>query len=111
MLSPPCAQPSKGYPHRIPEQESRDEQKANWEEPEDKSGKAPPPPWSEVGRDQILGRYWELANLDPVVTKGNITGQLKALDSIYEEVALAPAVKHEGVRTLDVYRAGWMGGS
>jgi hypothetical protein len=120
MLSPPCAQPSKGYPQT--EYQSRNlemskkpmtsgNQAPLWEEPEDKSGKAPLPPWSEVGRDQILGRYWELANLDPVVTKGNITGQLKALDSIYEEVALAPAVKHEGVRTLDVYRAGWMGGS
>ena len=61
-------------------------------------------------RNQILNRYWELANLDSEQTKGNITGQLKALDSLCEQLAVAekpnalakPAVVHE------IYRAGWM---
>jgi hypothetical protein len=64
----------------------------------------------EFDRNQILNRYWELANLDEEQTKGNITGQLKALDSLCEELAqpgkpkpaAKPAVAHE------IYRAGWM---
>ena len=38
-------------------------------------------------RNQILNRYWDLADLDPEKTKGNILGQLKALDSLCEELA------------------------
>jgi hypothetical protein len=64
----------------------------------------------EFDRNQILNRYWELANLDEEKTKGNITGQLKALDSLCEELAqpgkpkpaAKPAAAHE------IYRAGWM---
>jgi hypothetical protein len=86
-----------------------------WERTEEEDDKARPAPWSEVGRDQILGRYWELANLDPHVTKGNITGQLKALDSLCEKLALAPTEKHKNpmkrMRTLQIYRSGWMGDS
>jgi hypothetical protein len=45
----------------------------------------------------------------------NITGQLKALDSICEELALAPAEKHKNsmkrMRTLGIYRSAWMGDS
>jgi hypothetical protein len=79
-----------------------------WEEIKEEVGKARPVPWAEVGRDQILGRYWELANLDPKETKGNITGQIKALDSICEQLPLVPVEKHKRVRTLDVYQSGWM---
>jgi hypothetical protein len=32
-----------------------------------------------VGRDKILARLWELASLSPDQTRGNITGQVKAL--------------------------------
>ena len=38
-------------------------------------------------RNQILNRYWDLADLDPEKTKGNILGQLKALDSLCEQLA------------------------
>ena len=43
-----------------------------------------------INREQILAKYWELANLTPETTKGNITGQLKALDSLCEELRLTP---------------------
>ena len=43
-----------------------------------------------IDRDQILAKYWELANLTPEETKGNITGQLKALDALCEELRLKP---------------------
>ena len=35
-----------------------------------------------LGRDQILARLWELANLSHEVTKGSIAGQIKALTMI-----------------------------
>ena len=66
-----------------------------------------------VGREQILGKYWELANLDPEVTKGSIAGQLKALDSLREELDLI-ALARESERTTgaqDIYRSAWMGQS
>jgi hypothetical protein len=74
-----------------------------------------PAPGLEIARSQILGRYWDLANLGAEVTKGNIMGQLKALDSLCEELVPAPVEKHKNplkrMRSLDVYRSGWMGGS
>jgi hypothetical protein len=61
-------------------------------------------------RDQILNRYWELASLDPEITKGNITGQLKALDSLCQE--LPPAEKPKSpakpLQAKEVYRSAWM---
>jgi hypothetical protein len=66
----------------------------------------------EIGRDQILGRFWELANLAPERTKGNITGQLKALDSLCEELARARGDKHKSpvkhVRSPEIYRPPWI---
>ena len=65
----------------------------------------------EFDRDQVLNRYWELAKLDSEVTKGNITGQLKALDSLCEELALE---KPRGVAarnaraSQEIYRSEWM---
>jgi hypothetical protein len=58
-------------------------------------------------RNQILNRYWELANLDVEETKGNITGQLKALDSLLEQLAISekPA-KSQNVQ--EIYRSAWM---
>jgi hypothetical protein len=56
-------------------------------------------------RDQILNRYWELANLDPKDTKGNITGQLNALDSLLEALAAKPAPT---AKVVPFYRAAWM---
>jgi hypothetical protein len=51
-----------------------------------------------------------LANLHPEVTKGSITGQLKALDSLLGEVAPVPPEPMSGTPTAKrgVYRSAWM---
>lgn len=68
----------------------------------------------EIGRAEILGKYWELANLDPEITKGTITGQLKALDSLCQELGLQPPAQEKsasagtGEGAVEVYRSAWM---
>lgn len=57
-----------------------------------------------IDYDQILQKYWELANLPTNDTKGSITGQLKALESLSEELRRAP---QEPAKPR-FYRAGWM---
>jgi hypothetical protein len=61
-------------------------------------------------RNQILNKYWDLADLDPEKTKGNILGQLKALDSLCEELAQGDKPRSPEKQTLepDIYRASWM---
>jgi len=61
-------------------------------------------------RNQILNRYWELANLDSEQTKGNITGQLKALDSLCEQLVVAEKPTTPAKRAIvhEIYRSGWM---
>jgi hypothetical protein len=44
-----------------------------------------------LGRDQILDRLWELANLSHEVTRGNIAGQIKALSMIVAIEGLIPS--------------------
>jgi hypothetical protein len=59
-------------------------------------------------RISVLNRYWELANLDAEVTKGNITGQLKALDSLCEELARTSTANTKGpAQAQDFYRSEW----
>ncbi len=43
------------------------------------------------GRDQILARLWELANLSHEVTRGTIAGQIKALSMIVAIEGLIPS--------------------
>jgi hypothetical protein len=43
-----------------------------------------------LGRDQILARLWELANLSHEVTRGSIAGQIKALSMIAAIEGLIP---------------------
>jgi hypothetical protein len=43
-----------------------------------------------LGRDQILARLWELANLSHEVTRGSIAGQIKALAMIVAIEGLVP---------------------
>ena len=62
-----------------------------------------------IGRDQILAKYWELANLTPQETKGSITGQLKALDSLCEELRLKP-VDTNRPGSQEIYRSAWLAG-
>jgi hypothetical protein len=61
-------------------------------------------------RNQILNKYWDLADLDPEKTKGNILGQLKALDSLCEELAQGdkPRSPEKQIDEPDIYRASWM---
>lgn len=64
-----------------------------------------------VSREQILGKYWELANLDPDTTKGTITGQLKALDSLCQELALEQAAddpNRPAQLSQQIYRSAWL---
>ena len=59
-------------------------------------------------RDQILNRYWELAKLDSDKTKGSITGQLKALDSLCQELAQTQAAKpRKTLHAPEIYRSAW----
>jgi hypothetical protein len=44
-----------------------------------------------LGRDQILARLWELANLSHEVTRGTIAGQIKALTMIVAIEGLIPS--------------------
>jgi hypothetical protein len=58
-----------------------------------------------IDRDQILNRYWALACLTPEETKGSITGQLKALESLLEALAEKPAA---AAKVVSFYRSAWM---
>ncbi len=60
-----------------------------------------------IDRDQILARYWELANLTPEETKGNITGQLKALDALCEELRLNPIDSQSSGPQKSIGQRGW----
>ncbi len=60
-----------------------------------------------VRLDQVLNKYWELANLNPDITKGSIAGQLKALDALCVELSAA-AEEPKTERPAGVYRAAWM---
>jgi hypothetical protein len=44
----------------------------------------------DLGRDQILGRLWELANLSREATRGTIAGQVKAMAMIAAIEGLVP---------------------
>ena len=41
-------------------------------------------------REQVLGRLWEFANMGPEVTRGSITGQVKAISMIVAIEGLIP---------------------
>src|SRR5450755_4351198 len=73
-----------------------------------------------LGRDQILARLWELANLSSEATRGSITGQVKALSMIVAIEGLIPSGSMNGHRTqsgtqpaappvkADIYPAEWL---
>jgi predicted CoA-binding protein len=59
--------------------------------------------------EQVLDKYWELANVNPEATKGSITGQLKALDSLLAELSGKTGdAARKRVDTVEVYRSQWM---
>jgi hypothetical protein len=43
-----------------------------------------------LDREQVLARLWEIANLSPDMTRGSITGQVKALSMIVAMENLIP---------------------
>jgi hypothetical protein len=43
-----------------------------------------------LGREQVLARLWEIANLSPETTRGSITGQVKAISMIVAIEGLIP---------------------
>ena len=43
-----------------------------------------------LGREQVLARLWEIANLSPEMTRSSITGQVKALAMIVAIEGLIP---------------------
>ena len=73
-----------------------------------------------LDREQVLARLWEIANLSPEMTRGSITGQVKALSMIVAMQGLIPD-RHAGDRLAvssekkpdppparpEIYRAAW----
>jgi hypothetical protein len=70
-----------------------------------------------LGREQVLARLWEIANLTPEMTRGSITGQVKAISMIVAMQGLIPdrhARSSEKVSTPppprpEIYAAAWLG--
>jgi hypothetical protein len=69
-----------------------------------------------LGRDQVLTRLWELANLSHEVTRGSIAGQIKALSMIVAIEGLIPGRPSSPSATqptappveAEIYRAEWL---
>jgi len=69
----------------------------------------------ELRREQVLDRLWEIAKMSPEMTRGSITGQVKALSMIVAIEGLIPdrragASEKKSVSPLpqvDIYPAAW----
>jgi hypothetical protein len=69
-----------------------------------------------VGREQVLDRLWELASLGPDMTRGSITGQVKAMSMIVAIEGLIPdrragsAEKNSAPPTTkaNIYQSEWL---
>jgi hypothetical protein len=68
-----------------------------------------------LGREQVLARLWEIANLSPEMTRSSVTGQVKALAMIVAIEGLIPdrrAVssdkKSAPPPTGQIYAAAWL---
>jgi hypothetical protein len=67
-------------------------------------------------REQVLARLWEIANLSPEITRGSVTGQVKALSMIVAMENLIPdrrAVSSEkksapASPNAQIYNAAWL---
>ncbi|HET6215367.1 MAG TPA: hypothetical protein VFE27_00030 [Acidobacteriaceae bacterium] len=67
-------------------------------------------------RDQVLDRLWEIANLSPEMTRGTITGQVKALSMIVAIEGLIPDRRAASAQsksapppvTAQIYTAEWL---
>ena len=69
-----------------------------------------------LGREQVLARLWEIANLGPEMTRGSITGQVKALSMIVAMESLIPDRRAASSQKAtapplpqaDIYQAEWL---
>jgi hypothetical protein len=69
-----------------------------------------------LGRDQILERLWQLANLSHELTRGNIAGQIKALTMIVAIEGLIPDRRSSPPETqpkappvnAEIYESEWL---
>ena len=69
-----------------------------------------------LGREQVLARLWEIANMSPEMTRGSITGQVKALSMIVAIEGLIPdrragSTEKKSVPPStrpEIYRAAWL---
>ncbi len=70
-----------------------------------------------IGREQILAKWWEFACIDPKLTGYNTAGQSRALDSLWKGLGFEGSKKPDGeddkkpsfFRAFpDIYRAKWM---
>ena len=67
-------------------------------------------------RDRVLARLWEIANLDPEMTRGSMSGQVKALSLIAAIEDLIPARRAASAQnkpspppvTAEIYAAAWL---
>ena len=67
------------------------------------------------GREQVLDRLWEIANLSPEITRSSVTGQVKALGMIIamenfipNRLAPSPENKSAPTPTPQIYRSAWL---
>ena len=67
-----------------------------------------------IGREQILAKWWEFANIDPAKTGYNTTSQSKALDCLWDALGYKDNPASETPRDEEseprytIYRAKWM---
>jgi hypothetical protein len=68
----------------------------------------------ELRREQVLDRLWEISRMSPEMTRGSITGQVKALSMIVAIEGLIPDRRAEKksappLPEVDIYPAAWLG--
>jgi hypothetical protein len=65
-----------------------------------------------IGREQILAKWWEFASIDPAKTGYNTTGQSKALDSLWKALGFEGPKKSEAEepepKTVNIYHPPWL---
>ena len=67
-----------------------------------------------LDREQVLARLWEIANLSPEMTRGSVTGQVKALSMIVamenfipDRRAVTSEKKSPTAPTAEIYASAW----
>src|SRR3984885_16160732 len=65
-----------------------------------------------IGREQILAKWWEFASIDPAKTGYNTTSQSKALDSLWKAPGFEGPKKSEAEepepKTVNIYHPPWL---